>query len=285
MSDCFQGRRTRQLYRTAIPGPDKLERERMRQQARLEESSACTVTKVPFQSALDLAREQAQSDASVATELATHCRTFGPRSAASNDSCQSLSPRASPQTQARQEHDRRGDFSDTDSSSQSHPHQIPNPPIPGPAALPIEALQSQVNDFARQNGFGVVRRNGSGSSVRKTRYVFECDRYGQPRPSRGTGLCQKRSRKCGCSWKIVGEALEQNNYMWTLREFADPKHSKHNHGRSMSLGAHAIHRRLTDSVKATVEAHEPACRDTSTRYTGYYQRQTPRHGLYAEGCI
>ena len=42
--------------------------------------------------------------------------------------------------------------------------------------------------------------------------------------------------------------------MWTLRAFADPQHSQHNHDRSMSLSAHPIHRRLTDSVKATIEA-------------------------------
>ena len=199
LSDCFQGRGTRQLYRTAIPGPDMLESVCMRQQVRLEESSTCKGAKFLFQPALDLVREQAKSDASVATELAKHCRTSGSRSAVSDDICQPLSPRPSPQRQARQEHEKRGDFSDTGSSRQSRSHQVPNPPIPGPAALSIKTLQSQVNDFARQNGFGVVRRHGSGSSVRKTRYVFECDRYGQPRPFRGTGLRQKPSRKCGCS--------------------------------------------------------------------------------------
>ena len=39
-----------------------------------------------------------------------------------------------------------------------------------------------------------------------------------------------------------------------LRAFADPQHSQHNHDRSMSLSAHPIHRRLTDYVKATIEA-------------------------------
>ena len=146
------------------------------------------------------------------------------------------------------------DVSDTGSSSHGQPLPIPNPPIPGLAVLSIEALQSQVNEFAKKNGFGVVRRNGSGSTVRKTRYVFECDRYGQPRLPRGAGLRKKHSRKCGCKWKVIGEALEQNGYMWTLREFADPEHSQHNHRRSLSLAAHPIHRRLTDLVKATIEA-------------------------------
>ncbi|KJZ70048.1 hypothetical protein HIM_10552 [Hirsutella minnesotensis 3608] len=140
------------------------------------------------------------------------------------------------------------------SSSQSVFTSIPNPPIPGPAALSIDALQFQVKEFARDNGFSVVRHNGSGSQMRKTRYVFQCDRYGEPRPPRGAGLRQKRSRKCGCKWKVIAEALEQNDYKWTLRLFADPQHSQDNHDRSISHSAHPVHRRLTASVKATIEA-------------------------------
>jgi hypothetical protein len=85
---------------------------------------------------------------------------------------------------------------------------------------------------------------------------------------RGAGLRKKRSRKCGCKWKVIGEALEQNGYMWTLREFADPEHSQHNHRRSLSLSAHPIHRRLTDS-------YQPASRDTGPRCTWDCERQTP----------
>ncbi|KJZ70028.1 hypothetical protein HIM_10579 [Hirsutella minnesotensis 3608] len=118
----------------------------------------------------------------------------------------------------------------------------------------VDALQSSVNDFAKENGYGVVRHNGSGSQLWKTRYVFQCDRYGEPRTPRGAGLRQRRSRKCGCMWKVIAEALEQNDYLWTLRAFADPQHSQHNHDRTLSLSAHPVHRRLTDSVKATIEA-------------------------------
>jgi hypothetical protein len=42
--------------------------------------------------------------------------------------------------------------------------------------------------------------------------------------------------------------------MWTLRKLADPKHSQHNHDPSMSISAHLVYRRLTTSVKITIEA-------------------------------
>ncbi|OWT42543.1 mutator-like element [Pochonia chlamydosporia 170] len=251
LDDCFRGKGTRRCCTTTIPCPDKLDRDRMRQQVQLEEANTYITPKALFRSALDLAREQAKLGSSLANALARHRRTSDLRRATCENPSASLSLL---QRRDRQEHQERDDNSDTGSSTQSQSNTILNPPIPGPLTSSIEALQSQVNNFAKENGFGVVRRNGSGSSVRKTRYVFECDRYGQPRPSRGAGLRQKRSRKCGCKWKVVGEALEENNYMWTLREFADLQHSKHNHGRSISLSAHPIHRRLSDSVKATVEA-------------------------------
>lgn len=251
LDDSFRRRGVRRLCASAIPGPDKLERERLREQ--LKSGGASDGTRKPFriQSALELAQERARSDTLLALELAKHCQRPGPDP--SPTISLSLSP---PPRREQDEYEEWNGFSDTgpgfNSPSESTP--IPNPPIPGPATLSIDALQSQVNEFAKENGFGVVRHNGSGSRVRKTRYVLQCDRYGEPRPSKGVGLRQKRSRKCGCKWKVIAEALEQNNYMWTLRTFADPQHSQHNHERSMSLSAHPVHRRLTDSVKATIEA-------------------------------
>ncbi|OAQ60413.1 transposase [Purpureocillium lilacinum] len=163
-----------------------------------------------------------------------------------------------PETRFRKDDSKEDDewngFSDTESSSHDASTPIPNPSIPGHAAFSIDDLQSHVNKFAKEHGFGVVRHNGSGSRKRKTRYVFQCDRYGMPRPSKGTGLRQKRSRKCGCKWKVIAEALEQNEYMWTLRNFANPQHSQHNHNRSISLAAHPIHRRLDEAVMTTIEA-------------------------------
>ncbi|KJZ68074.1 hypothetical protein HIM_12537 [Hirsutella minnesotensis 3608] len=139
-----------------------------------------------------------------------------------------------PPSQQQEEHEEWDGLSDTGSSSQVASLPIPSPPIPGPAMVSVDALQSHVNEFAKENGFGVVRHNGSGSQARKTRYVFQCDRYGEPRTARGAGLRQRRSRKCGCKWKVIAEALERNDYTWTLRAFADPQHSQHNHDRTTS---------------------------------------------------
>ena len=189
--------------------------------------------------------------------LFKHCQRFGSGGISSEPS---PSPSALPTSETTlpsrvgDGHEESSGCSDTETSSQSQPVPIPNPPVPGLAAISIDTLQAQVNKFAKENGFGVVRHNGSGSRVQKTRYVFQCDRYGEPRPSRGVGLRRKRSRKCGCKWKVIAEALAQNGYMWTLRKFADPEHSLHNHDPSMSVSAHPVHRRHTNSVKITIEA-------------------------------
>ncbi|KAK4077247.1 hypothetical protein Purlil1_12430 [Purpureocillium lilacinum] len=265
LDDWFRGHGARRLFTSFIPGPDNLERARIREQvkqANLDDVEQRTRTPVYFRSALDFAQEQAKLDKAVALELAHHCPTLAVERVApgANDLLSAavptspLTPPTLPPPTRQEEYEEWDGLSDTGSPSQDALIPIPNPPMPGPAAVSIEALQSHVNEFAKENGFGVIRRNGSGSRVRKTRYVFQCDRYGEPRTSSSAGLRQRRSRKCGCKWKVIAEALEQNDYMWTLRAFADPQHSQHNHDHSMSLSAHPVHRRLTDSVKATIEA-------------------------------
>ncbi|OAQ62573.1 transposase [Purpureocillium lilacinum] len=251
LDDWFRGGGARRLFTFVVPGPDRLERERLRGQAASDDAEQHARGTIRFRSALKFAQEQAKFDNSLALELAQHCSGSAPRQGAPG----ALNPPlgASPSHQ-QEEYDEWDGLSDTESSSQATSIPIPNPAIPGPATASVDALQFQVNEFAKQNGFGVVRRNGSGSPAKKTRYVLQCDRYGEPRVPRGAGLRRRRSRKSGCKWKVIAEALERNAYIWTLRAFADPQQSQHNHDRIMSLSAHPVHRRLTDSVKATIEA-------------------------------
>ncbi|KAM4061906.1 MULE transposase [Hirsutella rhossiliensis] len=240
LDDCFRGGGMQRLFTPVVPGPDRLERERLREQATSGDTEQRTRSTVRFRSALDFAQEQANCSRS-------------PRLIITAGLTNVTSPPPS-QEQEDYEYEDWDGLSDTASTSRDASIPIPNPPIPGPAAVSVDALQFHVNEFAKENEFGVIRRNGSGNQARKTRYVFQCDRYGEPRMPRGADLRQRRSRKCGCKWKVIAEALERNDYMWTLRAFADLQHSQHNHDRSMSLSAHPVHRRLTDSVKATVEA-------------------------------
>ena len=79
-----------------------------------------------------------------------------------------------------------------------------------------------------------------------------CDRFGKPGPSKGAGIRQRKSRKCGCQWKVIAEALEEGR--WLLREHDNREHSRHNHGPSLAPSAHPSHRRLNTAVKATIEA-------------------------------
>lgn len=52
------------------------------------------------------------------------------------------------------------------------PEAILNPPIPGDSAPSAEALFNTVNDFAKENGFGIVRRNAYSYRGRQIRYSF-----------------------------------------------------------------------------------------------------------------
>ncbi|PNP73906.1 hypothetical protein FNYG_12757 [Fusarium nygamai] len=101
-------------------------------------------------------------------------------------------------------------------------------------------------------GFGFAKHNGRSYKGRKIRYSLRCDRYGDPRPSRGAGLRQRKSRKCGCKWMVIAEALEEGK--WVLRHHPNPEHSQHNHDRSIRPSAHPSHRRLTTRVRATIES-------------------------------
>ncbi|KAG6979587.1 PKS-NRPS hybrid synthetase [Fusarium oxysporum f. sp. conglutinans] len=130
--------------------------------------------------------------------------------------------------------------------------QSPNPPITGNPFLTVETLLDSVNAFAKANGFGFAKHNGRSYKGRKIRYSLRCDRYGDPRPSRGAGLRQRKSRKCGCKWMVIAEALEEGK--WVLRRHSNPEHNQHNHDRSIRPSAHPSHRRLTTPVRATIES-------------------------------
>ncbi|RKK11850.1 hypothetical protein BFJ65_g13726 [Fusarium oxysporum f. sp. cepae] len=137
-------------------------------------------------------------------------------------------------------------------SSSPAPDLIPNPPIPGDIFPTIETLFESVNTFAKANGFGITRYNGYSYKGRKIQYSLRCDRYRDPRPNRGAGLRQRKSRKCGYKWMVIVEALEEGK--WVLRQHSNPEHSQHNHGRSIRPSAHPSHRRLTTPVRATIKS-------------------------------
>ncbi|KAK1447047.1 hypothetical protein CMEL01_08886, partial [Colletotrichum melonis] len=142
----------------------------------------------------------------------------------------------------------------TQSNKSSSPplDETPNPPIPGDPEPTANALFNRVNTFAKANGFGIVKRHKYTSRTgRLMRYLFQCDRFGEPGPSKGAGIRQRRSRKCGCQWQVIAEAQEEGK--WLLRYHSDPQHSRHNHGPSLGASAHPSHRKLTRPVKDAIE--------------------------------
>lgn len=152
------------------------------------------------------------------------------------------------------EYEERSGFPDNEPAELAQPNDIPNPPIPGDPAPDIQTLQARVNSFAKAHGFAVVRSQTSSQRRQKQRCTLECDRYGNPRPSEGSGIRKRRSRKTGCKWKILAESLPDTNGQWVLREHPKPEHHQHNHPPSISSAAHPIHRKRTGTVNAAIES-------------------------------
>ncbi|KAJ3453593.1 hypothetical protein MRS44_017840 [Fusarium solani] len=251
-----QGRR-RQRVRIPIPGPEthSLPSSSPSQSAQEQSSS----TRAEFQSALKLVREVIGTDRRLTLELARSYERvrqwrdtwgYSPLSSDALESPPPYSPPREPSTQTPSPQENRS--SPLRISSSPAPDPIPNPLVPGDPAPSAEALFDLVNIFAKENGFGIVRRNAYSYNGRRMRYSFQCDRYGEPRPSRGTGLRQRKSRKCGCKWMVIAEAIQEGK--WLLRQHPNPAHGQHNHGRSINPSAHPSHRRLTTAVRATVES-------------------------------
>jgi hypothetical protein len=162
-------------------------------------------------------------------------------------------PATSPDRSAQDEEHEQHGLSDASSGSVAL-ETIPNPQIPGPPEPSVDALFTRVNEFAKTHGFGVTKANGVVRPGQRSRYVFQCDRYGVSRPGRGAGLRKRKSRKSGCLWKIVAETLPENNFQWTLQHFPNTQHHQHNHRPSTDAAAHPVHRRLTSPVKTTIQS-------------------------------
>ncbi|KAJ3453182.1 hypothetical protein MRS44_018837 [Fusarium solani] len=262
LSNNFPSGRTRsQRVRIPIPGPETdllLSSSPPQSTQRLP-----TATRAEFESALKLVREVIGEEKRLTIELARsyervrQWREIWGWSPLNTDAYESPPPYSpprglsiqSPQASSPPQAVRSSPFQQ---SSSPTPDPIPNPPIPGDAAPSAEVLFDWVNTFAKAHGFGVVRRNAYSYKGRKIRYSFQCDRFGEPGPTKGVGIRQRKSRKCGCKWMVVAEALEEGK--WLLQQHSTPEHSQHNHGRSIGPSAHPSHRRLTTPIRATVES-------------------------------
>ncbi|KAG8668332.1 hypothetical protein FPOAC1_007711 [Fusarium poae] len=129
------------------------------------------------------------------------------------------------------------------------PDEIPNPPIPGNPAPTENALYKNIQLFAKEHGFGIAKYNKYSYKGRLIRYSIRCDRYGDPQPSRGSGLRQRKSRKCGCKWLVIAEALEEGK--WFLRQHQDTEHHTHNHPPTIIITD------FDDSMKAALDDQFP----------------------------
>ncbi len=256
LNDFPPGARRSQCVRVPILGPDPVPLPCY--SSTQSDPTSSTATAAEFQSALSLVRGVIGEGRVLTAELALSYERvrqwrerwgWSPLSSGAYESPPPYSPTALPAQRLEVSPEASDELSEQ--SSSPSPEPIPNPTIPGDAAPTAEILFDRVNTFAKDNGFGIVRRHAYSYKGQKVRYTFQCDRFGEARPSEGAGIRQRKSRKCGCKWKVIAEALEEGK--WLLRQPSNPEHNEHNHERSMGPSAHPSHRRLTAAIRATVE--------------------------------
>jgi hypothetical protein len=214
------------------------------------------ITRAQFESALAVVREVIGHERRITRELLRaheRVRQFRERfswSPLDSDQYESPPPYSPPRSLPNQESPL--PWSSTEPSRSPSPVTIPNPPIPGEPFPSIDALVQSVRSFAQGYGFGVTKYNGYSYGGRLIRYSLRCDLFGEPAPTQGAGLRNRRSRKCGCKWMVIAEAIEEGK--WLLRSHPKPEHHQHNHGPSTDLSAHPSNRRLTIPIRETIES-------------------------------
>ena len=106
--------------------------------------------------------------------------------------------------------------------------QMRSPTRPFLAMLPDRLSIFRVcKQVCKENGFGITRRNGYLCNGKKRSGIFTCvidwGTHG-PRPSEGTWLRQRKSRTCGCQWKVIAESV--GKHQWLLRQHQSPEQSQ-----------------------------------------------------------
>jgi hypothetical protein len=116
----------------------------------------------------------------------------------------------------------------------------------------VQELHDAINAHGKIHGYAVIRKGGGGRNKQGvyTYFGIFCDRYGEPRPSEGTGLRKTSTRKSGCEFRGSVHLTDQG---WVFRHHKDPRHHVHNHPPSLDPSAHPQHRKMKSPVKDLVK--------------------------------
>src|SRR6266566_8583998 len=116
--------------------------------------------------------------------------------------------------------------------------------LAGPAFESIDALMTALNDWARNNGLGFTKTQGSNKSGDQyTRYQIRCDRGGG-RPSTANTR-SVTTPKTGCTWQAVATAPKHTDKGWLIDKIDKPMH---NHPPSSIAANHKVHQTLTEDI-------------------------------------
>lgn len=134
-------------------------------------------------------------------------------------------------------------------------------------------LVKAINTWAAARGYAFIARRSTTKSSGRKIVTYACNRSWPAEFSTGNESKRKTTtRGTSCPFSILAkESL--NKMTWSLHHRPDTKHAKHNHKPSHHPSAHAIHRQLDDSSKATLS--ELVSAGVSLRQT-YLRQQNPQ---------
>lgn len=126
---------------------------------------------------------------------------------------------------------------------------FPAGPVEGVAT--IQELQDAINKHGMEYGYAVSARcAGDKKDGVYTSYRIECDKFGLPAKSKGTGLRKTATKKTGC--EFFGRAKLEGG-VWSFKHAQDPKHHVHNHQPSLHPSAHLQNRKMKPLVRKMIE--------------------------------
>ena len=148
------------------------------------------------------------------------------------------------------------------------------PPLQGQLFDSLDDLMSALNAWGRPQGLGFFKRQTANYIDGSPTYAtIACDRGGLNRASEATTR-RTTTLKTNCKWSAVAKALRITGRKWTL----EGKTAVHNHeadGSSADLATHRVHRRLTDLMKAEIQALSQNPEQRPRHILSYLQTQFP----------
>ena len=115
-----------------------------------------------------------------------------------------------------------------------------------------EDLCKAINRHAMTRGYAFVTGRSTKEKTKRITVTYQCDRSCPPPDASIVRKRRTSTKGTNCPFSVLAvQKADQNT--WALVHRPDPKHATHNHSPSAFPSAHAIHRKLTQSDRQTVQ--------------------------------